>query len=72
MQINSGLFKQQEFGLVDNDFFFVFVCYYFIEEFFDLIHFKWVQRYGKIYRAWGGLQAMVIISAPELMEVRIM
>lgn len=41
----------------------------FQKEFFDMIHFKWVQKYGTIYRAWGGFHALVIISSPELMEV---
>jgi hypothetical protein len=32
--------------------------------------FKWVKEHGSIYRVWFTLRPMVVIAAPELLEVR--
>lgn len=42
-----------------------------ISEFLRIVHREWVEKHGPIYRGWGGSRAIVCISSPELMEVRI-
>ena len=32
------------------------------------VHFDWLQKYGGIYRAWGGTRPVVIVATPEFME----
>lgn len=42
----------------------------FHSEFLKIVHIDWIRKYGSIYRAWGGTRPVVVISSPELMEVR--
>ena len=38
-------------------------------EFLRIVHRRWVQQFGPIYRGWGGDRPIVCISSPELIEV---
>ena len=38
------------------------------DAFLKRVHFEWMQQYGRIYRAWGGMRPVVIVCTPELME----
>ena len=43
-----------------------------LKEFLQRIHIKWVRDFGGIYRLWIGNRPVVIISSPQLMEVKIL
>ena len=35
----------------------------------DIVSGDWVNKYGSIYRVWFGLRPVILLTAPELLEV---
>ena len=49
--------------------FLIIYLYFLLVEFLKIVHIDWTQKFGPIFRAWGGLRPIVAISSPEFMEV---
>ena len=42
---------------------------YFVSEIMEIVSGDWVKKYGSIYRVWFGLRPVILLTAPELLEV---
>jgi hypothetical protein len=45
------------------------ILYSFLSELLQKVSFDWIRKYGGIYRLWFMVRPMVVIAAPEMMQV---
>jgi cytochrome P450 family 4 len=46
-----------------------FIKNVYFSEIMDIVSGDWVKKYGSIYRVWFGLRPVILLTAPELLEV---